>query len=61
MLEIENLIPGGKNFSLGYNNCEALITLARTPDNTFPVFWMKHRIGKKYFDAPFSREETFEL
>tara|TARA_R110002049_G_scaffold195855_2_gene364994 strand:- start:1533 stop:2387 length:855 start_codon:yes stop_codon:yes gene_type:complete len=61
MLEIEKLIPGGNHFSLGYNNCEALITLARTPDNTFPVFWMKHRIGKKYFDAPFSREETFEI
>ncbi|WP_149304221.1 phosphoribosyltransferase-like protein [Pareuzebyella sediminis] len=61
MLEIEKLIPGGSHFSLGYNGCEALITLARTPDNTFPIFWMKHRIGKKYFDAPFSREETFEI
>lgn len=61
MLEIEKLIPGSSHFSLGYNSCEALITLARTPDNTFPVFWMKHRIGKKYFEAPFSREETFEI
>jgi len=61
MLEIEKLIPGGSHFSLGYNECEALITLARTPDNTFPIFWKKHRIGKKYFDAPFSREETFEI
>lgn len=61
MLEIEKLIPGGSHFSLGYNSCEALITLLRTPDNTFPVFWKKHRIGKKYFDAPFSREETFEI
>lgn len=61
MLEIEKLIPGGSHFSLGYNSCEALITLVRTPDNTFPVFWKKHRIGKKYFDAPFSREETSEI
>lgn len=61
MLEIEKLIPGGSHFSLGYNSCEALITLARTPDNTFPIFWMKHRIGKEQYDAPFSREETFEL
>lgn len=61
MLEIEKLIPGGSHFSLGYNECEALITLASTPDNTFPIFWKKHRIGKKYFDAPFSREETFEI
>ncbi|MAW95682.1 MULTISPECIES: hypothetical protein [unclassified Leeuwenhoekiella] len=61
MREIEKLIPGGSHFSLGYNECEALITLARTPDNTFPIFWKKHRIGTKYFDAPFSREETFEI
>ncbi|EGV42512.1 hypothetical protein BZARG_2199 [Bizionia argentinensis JUB59] len=61
MLEIEKLIPGGSHFSLGYNGCEGLITLARTPDNTFPIFWMKHRIGKEKFDAPFSRDETFEL
>ena len=60
MLNIEKLIPGGSHFSLGYNRSEALITLARTPDNTFPIFWMRHRIGKKYYDAPFSREETFE-
>ncbi|WP_010522858.1 phosphoribosyltransferase-like protein [Aquimarina agarivorans] len=61
MLEIERLIPGGSHFSLGYDGCEALITLARTPDNTFPIFWKRHRIGKQYFEAPFSREETVEL
>lgn len=61
MLEIEKLIPGGSHFSLGYNNCEGLITLARTPDNTFPIFWMKYRIGKEQFDAPFARDETLEL
>lgn len=61
MLSIESMIPGGANFSFGYNKTEALITLARTPDNTFPIFWMKHRVGKQKFDAPFSREETIEL
>lgn len=61
MLELEKMIPGGSHFSLGYGESEALITLARTPDNTFPIFWMKHRIGKTKFDAPFSREETIEL
>jgi hypothetical protein len=61
MLEIEKMIPGGNNFSFGYKESEALITLARTPDNTFPIFWMKHRIGKVKFEAPFSRDETIEL
>lgn len=61
MLEIEKMIPGGNHFSLGYNESEALITLARTPDNTFPIFWKTHRKGSEKFEAPFSREETIEL
>ncbi|USD26229.1 hypothetical protein [Flagellimonas marinaquae] len=60
MLKMEKMIPGGSHFSLGYNGCEALITLARTPDNTFPIFWKKYRKGKQSFDAPFSREDTIE-
>lgn len=60
MLEIEDMIPGGKSFSLGYGQSEELITLLRTPDNTFPLFWMQYKKGSKKFEAPFSREETFE-
>jgi hypothetical protein len=61
MLEIEKMIPGGSHFSFGYNQSEALITLARTPDNTFPIFWKTYRKGTEKFEAPFSREETIEL
>ncbi|MBD81166.1 MAG: hypothetical protein CL840_19770 [Crocinitomicaceae bacterium] len=61
MLEIEKLIPGGSHVSLGYKESEALITLARTPDNTFPIFWKTYRVGMQKYDAPFSREETVEL
>jgi hypothetical protein len=61
MLEIEEMIPGGSHFSLGYNETESLISLARTPDNTFPVFWKTYKKGHQKFEAPFSREETFEL
>jgi hypothetical protein len=61
MLEIEKMIPGGSHFSLGYNSTEAIITLARTPDNTFPIFWKTYRKGNEKFEAPFSREETIEL
>ncbi len=61
MLEIEKMIPGGSHFSFGYNSSEALITLARTPDNTFPIFWKEYKKGTQKFEAPFSREETIEL
>lgn len=54
MKEIEKLIPGN-HFSFGYNDSEALITLMRTPDNTFPIFWKEHKKDSKTFDAPFSR------
>jgi hypothetical protein len=55
MLEIEKMIPGSTLFSLGYNQSEALITLTRTPDNTFPIFWKDHRKKGKKFKAPFPR------
>lgn len=61
MLEIEKMIPGGSHFSLGYNKSEALITMVRTPDNTFPIFWKTYKKGSQKFEAPFSREETIEL
>ncbi len=54
MLEIEKLIPGN-HFSFGYNSSEALITLMRTPDNTFPIFWKEYKKNGKKFEAPFSR------
>lgn len=61
MLEIEKMIPGGSHYTLGYNQSEALITMVRTPDNTFPIFWKTYKKGSQKFEAPFSREETIEL
>lgn len=55
MLEIEKLVPGGGMFSLGYNRSEALITLTRTPDNTFPIFWKDHKKNGVDYKAPFPR------
>lgn len=57
MREIERNVPGSKSFSLGYNETEALITMMRTPDNTFPIFWKKFRKDGKLFEAPFARYE----
>lgn len=54
MLEIEKLIPI-KHFSFGFNESEGLITLARTPDNTFPIFWKEHKKNNEKFEAPFAR------
>lgn len=55
MLEIEKLVPGSSMFSLGYNGSEALITLTRTPDNTFPIFWKDHKKNGIEYKAPFPR------
>lgn len=60
MLEIEEMIPGGRHFSFGYNASEALLTLARTPDNTFPIFWKEHKKNRIKYKAPFSRSELTE-
>lgn len=54
MKEIERLIPGN-HFSLGYNQSEGLITLMRTPDNTFPIFWKEYKKNNQKYEAPFSR------
>lgn len=55
MLDIEKMIPEGRMFSLGYNQSEALITLIRTPDNTFPIFWKEHKVKGVKFKPPFPR------
>lgn len=51
MESIESKIKVHKNERLGYNNSEALISLMRTPNNTFPVFWKENK-GRI---APFPR------
>ncbi|GGG99076.1 phosphoribosyltransferase-like protein [Pedobacter zeae] len=56
MREIESQIPGARSFSLGWQESEAVITLKRTPDNTFPIFWKKLRKQGKFIGAPFYRE-----
>lgn len=39
MKEIENKMAVKEKYSLGYGNSEALVTMCRTPNNTFPLFW----------------------
>ena len=54
MKEIEKLLPT-KKYSFGFGKSEALITLYRTPNNTFPIFWHDHEKNEKNFKAPFPR------
>jgi len=55
MKEIEKLIPANERFSFGFEQTEALVTMARTPNNTFPIFWRNHRKNGKVYEAPFPR------
>jgi hypoxanthine phosphoribosyltransferase len=58
MRVIENSIPGSKKFSLGWESSEGIITLKRTPNNTFPVFWKNIKRNGKVLRAPFLRTEN---
>lgn len=51
---IENMTAKVKvRNALGYNDSESLVSMYRTPNNTFPIFWAK--IRKKNGEGPFSR------
>lgn len=43
MLNIEKRIYKLKEYSFGYKQTEALVTLAKTPNNTFPIFWKHYK------------------
>ena len=52
MTEIEKKLKVEKKYAFGYNKSEALISLIKAPNNTFPVFWLT---TQKYEFAPFLR------
>lgn len=53
MIGIEKKLKVRGLFNFGYKRSEALITLIRIPNNTFPVFWKPN--SKNTANAPFSR------
>ena len=55
MNKIENYIPKIKGYRMGYKKSESLITLIKTPNNTFPIFWKNFTKRNVEFKAPFSR------
>lgn len=40
---------------LGYGSTEALVTLARTPNNTFPIYWTNKKVKGEVWNSPFTR------
>ena len=39
MKRIEHELGVSEEYEFGYGKSEGLVTLIRTPNNTFPVFW----------------------
>ncbi|WP_342045937.1 phosphoribosyltransferase [Bacillus sp. OTU530] len=52
MQSIEEIVGPHDDYKFGYKGSEALITLARTPNNTFPVYWLEKAKGSR---VPFPR------
>ena len=39
MREIEDKMSIREKYKFGYKKSESLVTMCRTPNNTFPIFW----------------------
>ena len=60
MEEIEEILGQDEKFDrdykFGYKSSEALVSLIRTPNNTFPIYWYNTKISNsKKWNAPFPR------
>jgi len=55
MMGIENMLKVKSEYRFGYQKSEALVTLKRTPNNTFPVFWLETHVKGRKFTVPFPR------
>lgn len=53
MKSIEERIGVPWIYKLGYNKSEGLESLLRTPDNTFPLFWITNPTNESPWPAPF--------
>lgn len=52
MKNIEESIEVSDKYKFGYNGSEALVRMMRTPNNTFPIYWLRNKENKF---APFPR------
>ena len=60
MLAIEDSLRIPNKWQLGHNSSEALVSMVRTPNNTFPVYWYEEDKGKKG-RAPFPRKGNVRM
>ncbi len=54
---ITNRLDISNSYYRGYNRSEALVSMLNTPNNTFPIFWVKHTKNGEDWPAPFKRVE----
>ena len=54
MDDIEEGMNVPQDFRRGLGQCEALVSLARCPNNTFPIYWIRARGGTRW-QPPFHR------
>jgi len=52
---MERKLKFKSKFSLGFEESEALLSLIRTPNNTFPIFWHEYYDKETIQKAPFPR------
>lgn len=55
MTKIEVMLRIGKKFQFGYGRTEGLVSMRRTPNNTFPLFWTDRKVHGERWDPPFPR------
>lgn len=53
MLNLEEKMGVKERFRLGYGGSEGLVTMMRTPNNTFPAYWLEPK--NKKWKPPFER------
>jgi len=57
MRSIEDLIKVENEFRFGYKRTEALVSMIKTPNNTFPIYWCENsKEDGSRFIAPFPRD-----
>jgi hypothetical protein len=55
MLAIEERLGVRKKMRLGYGQSEALVSMIRTPNNTFPIYWKDAKASGDRWPSPFPR------
>ena len=51
-------IKANKELYLGYKESEGLVTMIKTPNNTFPFYWFEKKKEGKHTTAPFPRRNN---